>query len=223
MNSHFRIAIDGPSAAGKSTIAKKIAEKYNFLYIDTGAMYRCVGYYMLEHGIDMNDEKAVNSNLSKINIQLANQKILLNGIDIADKIRRNEVSFAASKVSSYQSVREYLVKQQQLMAKHGSVVLDGRDIGTVVIPDAELKIYQVASLKERALRRYKENVSNGITTSLEEIEKQIKKRDYDDSHRIHSPLKKAEDAIELDTSIMSIDEVVETISRLIEEKKQELK
>jgi len=223
MNSHFRIAIDGPSAAGKSTIAKKIAEKYNFLYIDTGAMYRCVGYYMLEHGIDMNDEKAVNSNLSKINIQLADQKILLNGIDIADKIRINEVSFAASKVSSYQSVREYLVKQQQLMAKHGSVVLDGRDIGTVVIPDAELKIYQVASLKERALRRYKENVSNGITTSLEEIEKQIKKRDYDDSHRIHSPLKKAEDAIELDTSIMSIDEVVETISRLIEEKKQELK
>jgi len=223
MNSHFRIAIDGPSAAGKSTIAKKIAEKYNFLYIDTGAMYRCVGYYMLEHGIDMNDEKAVNSNLSKINIQLANQKILLNGIDIADKIRINEVSFAASKVSSYQSVREYLVKQQQLMAKHGSVVLDGRDIGTVVIPDAELKIYQVASLKERALRRYKENVSNGITTSLEEIEKQIKKRDYDDSHRIHSPLKKAEDAIELDTSIMSIDEVVETISRLIDEKKQELK
>jgi len=223
MNSHFRIAIDGPSAAGKSTIAKKIAEKYNFLYIDTGAMYRCVGYYMLEHGIDMNDEKAVNSNLSKINIQLANQKILLNGIDIADKIRINEVSFAASKVSSYQSVREYLVKQQQLMAKHGSVVLDGRDIGTVVIPDAELKIYQVANLKERALRRYKENVSNGITTSLEEIEKQIKKRDYDDSHRIHSPLKKAEDAIELDTSIMSIDEVVETISRLIEEKKQELK
>jgi len=223
MNSHFRIAIDGPSAAGKSTIAKKIAEKYNFLYIDTGAMYRCVGYYMLEHGIDMNDEKAVNSNLSKINIQLANQKILLNGIDIADKIRINEVSFAASKVSSYQSVREYLVKQQQLMAKHGSVVLDGRDIGTVVIPDAELKIYQVASLKERALRRYKENVSNGITTSLEEIEKQIKKRDYDDSNRIHSPLKKAEDAIELDTSIMSIDEVVETISRLIEEKKQELK
>jgi len=109
------------------------------------------------------------------------------------------------------------------MAKHGSVVLDGRDIGTVVIPDAELKIYQVASLKERALRRYKENISNGITTSLEEIEKQIKKRDYDDSHRIHSPLKKAEDAIELDTSIMSIDEVVETISRLIEEKKQELK
>jgi len=223
MNSHFRIAIDGPSAAGKSTIAKKIAEKYNFLYIDTGAMYRCVGYYMLEHGIDMNDEKAVNSNLSKINIQLADQKILLNGIDIADKIRINEVSFAASKVSSYQSVREYLVKQQQLMAKHGSVVLDGRDIGTVVIPDAELKIYQVASLKERALRRYKENVSNGITTSLEEIEKQIKKRDYDDSNRIHSPLKKAEDAIELDTSIMSIDEVVETISRLIEEKKQELK
>jgi len=223
MNSHFRIAIDGPSAAGKSTIAKKIAEKYNFLYIDTGAMYRCVGYYMLEHGIDMNDEKAVNSNLSKINIQLADQKILLNGIDIADKIRINEVSFAASKVSSYQSVREYLVKQQQLMAKHGSVVLDGRDIGTVVIPDAELKIYQVASLKERALRRYKENISNGITTSLEEIEKQIKKRDYDDSHRIHSPLKKAEDAIELDTSIMSIDEVVETISRLIEEKKQELK
>ena len=223
MNSHFRIAIDGPSAAGKSTIAKKIAEKYNLLYIDTGAMYRCVGYYMLEHGIDMNDEKAVNSNLSKINIQLANQKILLNGIDIADKIRINEVSFAASKVSSYQSVREYLVKQQQLMAKHGSVVLDGRDIGTVVIPDAELKIYQVASLKERALRRYKENVSNGITTSLEEIEKQIKKRDYDDSNRIHSPLKKAEDAIELDTSIMSIDEVVETISRLIEEKKQELK
>jgi len=223
MNSHFRIAIDGPSAAGKSTIAKKIAEKYNFLYIDTGAMYRCVGYYMLEHGIDMNDEKAVNSNLSKINIQLADQKILLNGIDIADKIRINEVSFAASKVSSYQSVREYLVKQQQLMAKHGSVVLDGRDIGTVVIPDAELKIYQVASLKERALRRYKENVSNGTTTSLEEIEKQIKKRDYDDSHRIHSPLKKAEDAIELDTSIMSIDEVVETISRLIEEKKQELK
>ena len=223
MNSHFRIAIDGPSAAGKSTIAKKIAEKYNFLYIDTGAMYRCVGYYMLEHGIDMNDEKAVNSNLSKINIQLADQKILLNGIDIADKIRINEVSFAASKVSSYQSVREYLVKQQQLMAKQGSVVLDGRDIGTVVIPDAELKIYQVASLKERALRRYKENVSNGITTSLEEIEKQIKKRDYDDSHRIHSPLKKAEDAIELDTSIMSIDEVVETISRLIDEKKQELK
>jgi len=223
MNSHFRIAIDGPSAAGKSTIAKKIAEKYNFLYIDTGAMYRCVGYYMLEHGIDMNDEKAVNSNLSKINIQLADQKILLNGIDIADKIRINEVSFAASKVSSYQSVREYLVKQQQLMAKHGSVVLDGRDIGTVVIPDAELKIYQVANLKERALRRYKESVSNGIITSLEEIEKQIKKRDYDDSHRIHSPLKKAEDAIELDTSIMSIDEVVETISRLIEEKKQELK
>lgn len=222
MKKNISVAIDGPSAAGKSTIAKMVAEKENFIYIDTGAMYRCVAYYCLTQKIDLNDEKAVEQAIEHIQIRLTpDNKVYLNDEDVSNQIRQDQVSLGASCVSKYQAVRSFLVDEQRKMAKAGNVILDGRDIGTVVLPNADLKIYQIASVETRAKRRYLENLERGLDADLETIKKEIEERDYQDTHREISPLKKAEDAIELDTSSLTLEEVVEQVLTLIQKAKEE--
>ena len=218
----MNIAIDGPAGAGKSTIAKMVAKKENFIYIDTGAMYRCVAYYCLTQKIDLNDEKAVEQAIEHIQIRLTpDNKVYLNDEDVSNQIRQDQVSLGASCVSKYQVVRSFLVDEQRKMAKAGNVILDGRDIGTVVLPNADLKIYQIASVETRAKRRYLENLERGLDADLETIKKEIEERDYQDTHREISPLKKAEDAIELDTSSLTLEEVVEQVLTLIQKAKEE--
>lgn len=213
------IAIDGPAAAGKSTIAKLVAKKLNYTYIDTGAMYRCVAYYAFINHVDFEDEEGVCQLLNHIEItMLPDGTIQLNKEDVTSSIRQNEISMGASKVSVYSRVREFLVHQQRKMAEGGGVILDGRDIGTVVLKDAELKIYQIASIECRAIRRHKENLDKGIASDLEQIKEEIAQRDYQDMNRTISPLKKADDAIEIDTSDMSLDEVVAKVMKLVEER-----
>ena len=213
------IAIDGPAAAGKSTIAKLVAKNLNYTYIDTGAMYRCVAYYAFINQVDFHDEERVCALLDNIEIEmLPDCTIHLNKEDVTASIRQNEISMGASVVSAYSQVREFLVAQQRKMAEGGGVILDGRDIGTVVLKDAELKIYQVASIECRALRRHKENVEKGIASDLKAIEEEIAQRDYQDMNRKISPLKKAKDAVEIDTSEMSLDEVVAHVMNLVEER-----
>lgn len=222
MKKNIAVAIDGPSAAGKSTIAKLVAKKENFIYIDTGAMYRCVAYYCLSQKIDLNDEKEVENCLKDIHIQLTHDnKVLLNDQDVSLDIRTDEVSLGASIVSRYMAIRKFLVDNQRKMASSGNVILDGRDIGTVVLPNADLKIYQVASVETRALRRYKENLERGLEANLEVIKEEIEQRDYQDMNRTISPLKKADDAIEIDTSNLTLDEVVEVVLNLIHKVKEE--
>lgn len=222
MKKNIAVAIDGPSAAGKSTIAKLIAKKENFIYIDTGAMYRCVAYYCLNHDIDLDDEKAVENCLKNIDIQLTqDNKVFLNNQDVSQEIRTDKVSLGASIVSRYEAIRSFLVNSQRKMAELGNVILDGRDIGTVVLPKADLKIYQVASVETRALRRYKENLERGLEADLEIIKKEIVQRDHQDMNRTISPLKKAEDAVEIDTSDLTLDEVVEVVSKLINKVKED--
>lgn len=222
MKKNISVAIDGPSAAGKSTIAKMVAKKENFIYIDTGAMYRCVAYYCLTQKIDLNDEKAVEQAIEHIQIRLTpDNKVYLNDEDVSSQIRQDQVSLGASCVSKYQAVRSFLVDEQRKMAKVGNVILDGRDIGTVVLPDADLKIYQIASVETRAKRRYLENLERGLDANLETIKKEIEERDYQDTHREISPLKKADDAIELDTSSLTLEEVVEQVLTLIQKAKEE--
>jgi cytidylate kinase len=208
------IAIDGPGAAGKSTVAKILAKKLNLTYIDTGAMYRCLALYAYRNNIDPTDVDALVEGLKTLDIYLDNTgKVFLNGEDVSFKIRTNEVTKLASPVSAPRAVREILVlKQQELAHKsENGVVMDGRDIGTVVLTDANLKIYQVASPRIRAERRYKENLAKGIECNLDELEKEIAHRDYLDMNKGYGSLKKADDAIELDTSYMSIEEVVDFI------------
>lgn len=218
----IKIAIDGPSAAGKSTLAKILAEKLQYVYIDTGAMYRCVAYYIITKGIDMENEQAVVGVLKDIHITMdANHKIYLNGQDVSNEIRSNEVSMGASRVSVYEEVRSFLVDQQRKMAASGGVILDGRDIGTVVLPNAELKIYQVASVETRSMRRYLENKERGISCDLKTISDEIAQRDYQDSNREHSPLKQAKDAIVLDTSNLTLDAVVAKVMKLVEQQVKE--
>lgn len=222
MKKNISVAIDGPSAAGKSTIAKMVAKKENFIYIDTGAMYRCVAYYCLTQKIDLNDEKAVEQAIEHIQIRLTpDNKVYLNDEDVSNQIRQDQVSLGASCVSKYQAVRSFLVDEQRKMAKAGNVILDGRDIGTVVLPNVDLKIYQIASVETRAKRRYLENLERGLDADLETIKKEIEERDYQDTHREISPLKKAEDAIELDTSSLTLEEVVEQVLTLIQKAKEE--
>ena len=208
------IAIDGPGAAGKSTVAKLLAKKLNLTYIDTGAMYRCLALYAYRNNIDPTDVDALVEGLKTLDIFLDNTgKVYLNGEDVSHKIRTNEVTKLASPVSAPRPVREILVlKQQELAHKsENGVVMDGRDIGTVVLTDANIKIYQIASPRIRAQRRYEENMSKGIGCNLEELEKEIAHRDYLDMNKGYGSLKKADDAIELDTSYMSIEEVVDFI------------
>lgn len=209
----INIAIDGPGAAGKSTIAKCLAKKLNYVHLDTGAMYRSTAYKALQNHISLEDEEAVCKMLENTKIQLATDgSIFLDGEDVSDKIRTNEMSLAASLVSKLAKVRRMLVERQQEMAKEKGFIMDGRDIGTVVLTDAEVKIYMTASPMARAKRRYDQNIAKNIPTgSIEEIAKEIAERDLQDMTRENSPLKKADDAIEIDTSDMSIEEVTERI------------
>lgn len=218
----FSIAIDGPAGAGKSTIAKKLAELLQCVYVDTGAMYRSVGYYCLQHEIDLSQEEGIKTHLPQMDIVLKHtsegQCIYLNGEDVSQKIRTPEVAAAASKVAVYGAVRTAMVERQQKMAESISIIMDGRDIGTVVLPKATLKIFLTASVEERAMRRYKENVEKGIACELESLKNEIKLRDQQDTEREISPLRKAEDAIELDTTNLSIEEIVEHIDTLLKER-----
>ena len=209
----INIAIDGPGAAGKSTIAKCLAKKLNYVHLDTGAMYRSTAYKALQNHISLEDEEAVCKMLENTKIQLATDgSIFLDGEDVTDKIRTNEMSLAASLVSKLANVRRMLVERQQEMAKEKGFIMDGRDIGTVVLKDAEVKIYMTASPMARAKRRYDQNIAKNIPTgSIEEIAREIAERDLQDMTRENSPLKKADDAVEIDTSDMSIEEVTERI------------
>lgn len=219
----FSLAIDGPAGAGKSTIAKKLAKDLSCTYIDTGAMYRSVGLYSVKHGIDYNFESLVNETLSDIHIDLSyengTQKIYLNGEDVSEAIRTQEVAASASKVATYEKVRSALVEMQRKLASTKSVVMDGRDIGTVVLKDATLKIFLTASSEERAKRRLKEYEEKGIEVDYQTLLEEIEARDYQDSNRSVSPLKKAHDAIEVDTTHLSVDEIVERIKELLLERK----
>lgn len=212
----INIAIDGPGAAGKSTIAKCLAKKLNYVHLDTGAMYRSTAYKALQNQISLEDEAAVCKMLENTKIQLATDgSIFLDGEDVSDKIRTNEISLAASLVSKLAKVRRMLVERQQEMAKEKGFIMDGRDIGTVVLKDAEVKIYMTATPMARAKRRYDQNIAKNIPTgSIEEIAREIAERDLQDMTRENSPLKKADDAVEIDTSDMSIDEVTEYIYSL---------
>ena len=221
MKKKISIAIDGPSAAGKSTIAKMVAKKENFIYIDTGAMYRSVAFYCIKNHIDLNDEQAVEQGPPNGGVREADNKVYVNDEDVSLQIRTDEVSLGASCVSKYQAVRTFLVDEQRKMAETGNVILDGRDIGTVVLPHADLKIYQIASVETRAKRRYLENKERGLEADLETIKKEIEQRDYQDMHRAISPLKKADDAIELDTSNMTLEEVVDQVLTLINKTREE--
>lgn len=218
----FNVAIDGPAGAGKSTVAKAVAADKNFIYVDTGAMYRAMALYFLRKGIDKADEKAIQDACKDVEITIAYengvQQVILNGENISGQIRTEEVGNMASATSVYLPVREKLVELQKELAKKADVVMDGRDIGTCVLPGADVKVYLTASSGVRAKRRYKELLEKGEACSLEEIEKDIIDRDYRDMHRENSPLVQAQDAVLLDSSDMTLKQVVDAIEKMIEEK-----
>jgi len=218
----INIAIDGPAGAGKSTIAKSLAKSRNMVYVDTGAMYRAIGLYCSRKGIAGDDEKTIVGELDNINVSLAyesgEQVVYLNGENVNGLIRTPEAGAMASAVSVYPAVRSKMVELQQALAKTTSVVMDGRDIGTVVLPNAEVKIYLTASAEVRAKRRYDELVAKGMECDLVQLQKEIEERDYRDMNRETSPLKQAEDAVLLDTSDMNIEEVVTVMQNIIAEK-----
>jgi len=219
----FNVAIDGPAGAGKSTVAKAVAKEQGFIYVDTGAMYRAMALYFIRKGIDSNDEAAICAGLNEIEIALTYedgvQQVILNGENVSGLIRTDQVSMATSNISKFRLVREKMVELQQEIARTTDVVMDGRDIGTVVLPNADIKLYLTASSRVRAERRYKEMAAKGTTQTLDEVEQDIIARDYQDMHRENSPLTQAEDALYFDTSDMTQDQVVETISGMIKEKR----
>lgn len=214
------IAIDGPAGAGKSSIAKEISSELGFIYVDTGALYRTVALYVQENELD--SDEAIIKSLDDIDIDLSfiggTQHISLGGEDVTDDIRTPEISMGASKVSAIPEVREFLFELQQKMAREHDVIMDGRDIGTVVLPDADLKIFLTASADERASRRYLELKEKADCPTFEEIKADIIKRDYNDSHRAVAPLKQADDAVLIDTTDMGFHEVCEEILDLIKER-----
>lgn len=221
MEKKIQIAIDGPAAAGKSTVAKRIADQLSYIYIDTGAMYRAVTYKALEKRVDLHDSQALKKLLDNTVILLEQtgdgQRVLLDGQDVSAIIRFNNVTQNVSLVSQYQEVRTEMVKQQREMASRGGVVMDGRDIGTHVLPEAQVKVFLKASVDERAERRYKEQLSKGINTPLDLLKKEIALRDKKDSERKVSPLIKADDAVEIDTTSLSIEDVVTRILNIVKE------
>ena len=227
INSKITIAIDGYSSTGKSSFAKAIAKRLTYIYVDTGAMYRAVTLYCINNGLveesgQPKTDEIVRS-LAQIKIefaynnQIGKSETMLNGVNVEVAIRGIEVSQHVSAVSAIPEVREQMVEQQRQMGKHGGVVMDGRDIGTVVFPDAELKIFMTADPKVRAMRRYKELEAKGQNISLQEIEENIAHRDYEDSHRATSPLRQAEDAVVLDNSNMTPDEQLQWFDKLFAE------
>ena len=208
------IAIDGPAASGKSTVAKEVAKTLNYIYIDSGAMYRALTLKALRLNIDVKDEASLVEMTKVSKITLDGVHIYLDDEDVSEAIRSIDVTNNVSAVSSYEGVREEMVNLQKEYGKKGGIVMDGRDIGTTVFPNAELKIFQIASVEERANRRYKENMRKGIACDLNTLKEEIKVRDFKDSTRSVSPLRKASDAIELDTSNLEPNEVVEKIIEL---------
>ncbi len=214
----YQIAIDGPASSGKSTIAKIVAKKMNYTYINTGSMYRAICYYIIKNSLSLKDEN-LKSIIKDVEIDLDGDLVYLNGEDVSDVIRGHEVTNNVSEVSKVSFIREILVKKQQEIAAKKDVVMDGRDIGTVVLTEADLKIFMIADVAERARRRYKDNQKKGIPTDFDRLVKEIEERDRIDSTREISPLKQADDAIKLDTTNMSIEEVSEFIIKRIEEVK----
>lgn len=214
------IAIDGPAGAGKSTIAKSLAEALNYLYIDTGAMYRAVAYQALQQQAALDDAEQLGRIAAQAQIDMrvenGENRILLNGCDVSKEIRLPQVSAVASAVSAVPQVREQLVPKQRELADRGRAVLDGRDIGTVVLPQADCKIFLTASLDERAERRYKELLERGLPADLAEVRQDIEQRDYQDMHRETSPLRQADDAEYMDTTGLSIEQVLERVLQLAE-------
>ncbi|MBO6109199.1 MAG: (d)CMP kinase [Eubacterium sp.] len=212
------IAIDGPAGAGKSTIAKMVAKNKGIVYVDTGAMYRTMALACIEEGIDPDDEQKVSDKVADIPISIVyrddTQHVMLGDQDVSDKIRNENIGNAASKVARYKKVRERLVSLQRAMANEQEVVMDGRDIGTVVLPDASCKIYLTASVEVRAKRRFDELTEKGQTVNITEIEEDIRLRDEQDMNRKESPLKQAEDAVYVDTSDMTIEDVVKKIEEI---------
>ena len=218
----MNIAIDGPAGAGKSTIAKILAARLGILYLDTGAMYRAVGYKAIKSGVSVSDLAAVENMLKNttvdVRVEDGVQHVYLDGEDVSGVIRTPEVSRAASDISALPPVRHAMVDLQRIIAAKQDTVLDGRDVGTFVLPNAEHKFFLTASVEERAKRRYKELVGRGENCDFEKIRKDIETRDYNDSHRTLAPLKKADDAVEVDTTFMTIEEVADKLATLISNK-----
>ncbi len=218
----YQVAIDGPSGAGKSSIAKLLAQKLGIIYLDTGALYRSIALFMLNNNVDINSEEAVYINLEKINIDIdykdGTQKVILNGEDVSNSIRENRVSLATSVVASYKTVREFLLKTQREIASENSVLMDGRDIGTVVLPDATVKIFMEASAEIRAKRRMLELINKGENIEFLDVLEDINKRDFNDINRKEAPLRKAEDAILFKTDDLTLEEVCDKILNIIKEK-----
>ncbi|OTN77124.1 cytidylate kinase [Enterococcus sp. 8G7_MSG3316] len=218
----INIAIDGPASSGKSTVAKIIANDLGFVYTDTGAMYRSITYLALKTGCGLDDETAIAALIDQYPITFKpkekGQDVFVGAEEVTEAIRQPQVTNAVSEVSAHPAVRKKLVEQQQAIAANGGVVMDGRDIGTAVLPQAEVKIFLVASVEERAQRRFKENQQKGIDTTFDVLKEEIQQRDYLDSHREVSPLKQADDAVRIDTSGMSIKEVVAAIKQTMTKK-----
>ena len=221
-NVMIAVAIDGPSGAGKSTIARKVAGELGFLYIDTGALYRSIGYYVLKKDGDPEKKEDVEAALPGIRLELRHadgvQRVFLNGEDVSDQIRTPAVSMAASHVSAFPAVRAFLLELQRKMAREHNVIMDGRDIGTVVLPDAELKIFLTATPEDRARRRYEELVEKGEAVTFDEVLKDVIQRDYNDTHRDIAPLRQAEDAVLADTTGFELPQSVALIRSLVEKK-----
>ena len=214
------IALDGPAGAGKSTIAKAVAKKLSFIYVDTGALYRAIGFYAIKNKISSENEIISSLKKIKVDLKFENnlQKVFLCDEDISEEIRTSEVSMMASKISAIPAVREFLFDLQQDLAKKNNVIMDGRDIGTVILPEANVKIFLTASSEKRAERRYKELIEKGLQVDYDDILKDIIKRDYDDSNRKIAPLKAAADAIFVDTSAYNLEESINLILTIINNK-----
>lgn len=212
LNKKLAIAIDGPAAAGKSTVSKMVAQNLSYIYIDTGAMYRALTLRAMNEKVDLNDEEKLKTLLEDTNIELKQclngQKVLLNGEDVSLEIRSQRVTNNVSHIAKHKKIRENMVKRQQALAKKGGVVMDGRDIGTHVLPHAELKFFLIASADERAKRRHNENIQKGFDSNFQQLKEEIIQRDLNDTKRKIAPLIKADDAIEIDTTSMSIEQVV---------------
>ncbi len=218
----IRVALDGPSGAGKSTVAKALSARLGLVYVDTGALYRTVGYYVRQKGADPKSEAEVTRLLPEMQVELCyrngEQHVMLNGEDLGQKIREPEISMYASAVSALPSVRAFLLDMQRNIARHQSVVMDGRDIGTVILPDAEIKIFLSASSEARARRRYRELTEKGISTTYEDVLRDMEERDRNDAGRAVAPAIPAADAVKMDNSHMTVEENVEAILQLIRER-----
>lgn len=222
---HINIAIDGPGGAGKSTISKAVAKRLGIIYVDTGALYRTVGYFAREKGLSVDDVKVtekISPLLADISIEIryvdGSQHVILNGEDLGDKIRQPDISMYASAVSSVPAVRAFLLEAQKKLARENSVIMDGRDIGTVILPDADVKIFLTASSEARATRRYNELVAKGVDVKYENVLAEMNERDYADSTRAAAPLKAADDAILFDNSDYDFEGSVEHILKIIEDR-----